>query len=619
MTVGLRGGTFRSFAKDQSVKNHKIGRETAHRVAGYGRPFLGRIVVYLLLTVLAGGLVTAVPLLLGRIIDQGVDVGDRGVVVRLSLLVAGLAVLEAVVTVVIRWFGSRIGEGLIYNLRREVFSHVLRQPIAFFTRAQTGALVSRLNNDVIGAQTAFTSILSGFVSSLVQLVLILVALFSMSWQITLLALLLVPIFILPARFMGARLSALTRQQMTLNADMQARMTERFNVGGALLVRLFGRPRTEDEEYAERAAGVRDAGVSISVNRVFFTAALGLVAALATALVYGLGGLMVIGGTLTTGTLVAMSTLLTRMYAPLTSLSNVRVDIMTALVSFERIFEVLDLRPLVREADDPDRIPAGPVGLELSGVAFSYPEADEVSIASLEQRPEAERTDGHSVLRGVDVDIPPGSMVALVGPSGAGKTTLTTLVTRLYDPSAGTVRIGGKDLRDVSFDSLRDTVGVVTQEAHMFNDTVRANLLYARPEATETQIWHALEGARIAELVRRLPDGLGTVVGDRGHRLSGGEKQRLAIARLLLKSPSVVVLDEATAHLDSESEAAVQRALDEALQGRTSVVVAHRLSTVRDADLILVLEEGRVVQRGTHEQLLADGGLYAALHRTQFRR
>lgn len=618
MTVGMRGGTFRSFAKDREVADHKIGRDTALRVASYGRPFLGKIGVYLVLTVLAGALVTAVPLLLGRIIDDGVDVGDRDLVIRLSILVAALAVLEAVVTVVTRWFGSRIGEGLIYNLRRQVFSHVLRQPIAFFTRAQTGALVSRLNSDVIGAQTAFTSILSGFVSSLVQLVLILVALFSMSWQITLLALLLVPLFIVPARFMGARLSALTRRQMGLNADMQARMTERFNVGGALLVRLFGRPATEDAEYAERAAGVRDSGVSIAVNRVFFTAALGLVAALATALVYGMGGVMVVAGTLTTGTLVAMSTLLTRMYAPLTALSNVRVDIMTALVSFERIFEVLDLRPLVREADKPRDLPSGPVSVELSGVSFSYPSADEVSIASLEQRPEAEVTDGHRVLADVSAEVPAGSMVALVGPSGAGKSTLTTLVSRLYDPSAGTVRIGGVDLREASLDSLRETVGVVTQEAHMFNDTVRANLLYARPEADDAQIWRALEGARIADLVRRLPGGLDTVVGDRGHRLSGGEKQRLAIARLLLKSPAVVVLDEATAHLDSESEAAVQRALDEALSGRTSLVIAHRLSTVRDADQILVLERGEIVQRGTHQELLAEGGLYAALYRTQFR-
>lgn len=614
----MRGGTFRSFAKDQSVRGHRLQRHTARRVVAYGRPFLREISVYLVLTILAGALVTAVPLLLRRIIDDGVDPGVREVVIQLGWVVAGLAVLEALVTVVSRWYGSRIGEGLIYNLRREVFAHVLRQPIGFFTRTQTGALVSRLNTDVIGAQAAFTSILSGLVSNVVQMLLILAALFSMSWEITLLALLLVPIFLIPARLMGARLSALTRTQMNLNADMQTRMTERFNVAGALLVRLFGRPVQENQEYGDRAAGVRDAGVSISVNRVIFMAGLGLVAALATALVYGLGGLMAVEGQLTTGTLVAMAALLSRLYAPLTALSNVRVDIMTALVSFERIFEVLDLQPLVREADEPSRIPAGPVGVSFTGVDFAYPGADEVSIASLEHRPEAETLDGHQVLRDVTVDIEAGSMVALVGPSGAGKTTLTTLVTRLYDPTAGTIRIGGEDLRDVSFDSLRETIGVVTQEAHMFNDSVRMNLLYARPEASEDDLWAALRGARIDELVHRLPDGLETVVGDRGHRLSGGEKQRLAIARLLLKSPAVVVLDEATAHLDSESEAAVQRALDEALQGRTSLVIAHRLSTVRDADLILVLEDGRVVQRGTHEQLLSEGGLYQALYRTQFR-
>ncbi|MFK5583505.1 MULTISPECIES: ABC transporter ATP-binding protein [unclassified Serinicoccus] len=617
-SVGMRGGTFRSFAKDRDVRNHRIGRETALRVAGYGRPFVRDIAIYLALTILAGALVTAVPLLLRRIIDDGVDPGVREVVIQLGWVVAGLAVLEALVTVVSRWFGSRIGEGLIYNLRREVFAHVLRQPIGFFTRAQTGALVSRLNTDVIGAQTAFTSILSGLVSNLVQMLLILGALFTMSWQITLLALLLLPIFLIPARLMGARLSSLTRQQMMLNADMQSRMTERFNVAGALLVRLFGRPAQENQEYAERAAGVRDAGVSISVNRVVFMAGLGLVAALATALVYGMGGLMAVSGELTTGTLVAMAALLSRLYGPLTALSNVRVDIMTALVSFERIFEVLDLRPLVREAEHPRRIPGGPVAVKLSGVSFAYPAADEVSLASLEHRPEAETLDGHQVLTDVDVEIEAGSMVALVGPSGAGKTTLTTLVTRLYDPTAGSITMNGVDLREASFDSVRETLGVVTQEAHMFNDSVRANLVYARPEATEGQLWAALDGARIGDLVRRLPDGLDTVVGDRGHRLSGGEKQRLAIARLLLKSPAVVVLDEATAHLDSESEAAVQRALDEALQGRTSLVIAHRLSTVRDADLILVMEGGRVVQRGTHEQLLAEGGLYHALYRTQFR-
>ncbi len=621
MTIGtgMRGGmTYRSFTKDPSVRDHRLAAGTARRVLGYGRPFLREIVVYLALTILAGVLVTAVPLLLRQIIDNGVELGDRDVVVRLGLVVAGIAFLEAVVTVASRWLGSRIGEGLILDLRAEVFSHVLRQPIAFFTRAQTGALVSRLNSDVIGAQTAFTSILSGLVSNVVQLVLILAALLSMSWQITVLALLLLPIFLVPARFMGARLSALTRRQMGLNADMHTRMTERFNVAGALLVRLFGRPEEEDEQYAVRAQGVRDAGVAIAVNRVVFMAGLGLVASLATALVYGMGGLMAVAGELTVGTLVAMAALLSRLYGPLTALSNVRVDIMTALVSFERIFEVLDLQPLVREAEDPVEIPEGPVGVTLEDVSFAYPAADEVSLASLEQRPEVETLDGRPVLEHVDVQVPAGSMVALVGPSGAGKTTLTNLVARLHDPTSGTVRIGGVDLREASMESLRRTVGVVTQEAHMFNDSVRVNLLYARPSATEEELWEALCGARIDDLVRRLPDGLETVVGDRGHRLSGGEKQRLAIARLLLKSPSVVVLDEATAHLDSESEAAVQRALDQALAGRTSMVIAHRLSTVRDADLILVLQHGRVVQRGTHEQLLAEGGLYRTLHDTQFR-
>lgn len=589
---------------------------------GYAGPFRSDITLFLVLTIVVAALGVATPLLLGRIIDDGVIPQDRGVVITLGLVVAGLAVVEAGLTIITRFYGSRIGEGLILNLRTQVFSHVLRQPIAFFTRAQTGALVNRLNTDVIGAQTAFTSILSGLVSNVVSLVLILGALVTMSWLITLLALLLLPIFLIPAHRMGRRLSQLTRQQMTLNADLATRMTERFNVAGAMLVRLFGRPAQEDQEYADRARGVRDAGVQISVNRVIFMAGLGLVAALATALVYGLGGLMAVAGNLSVGTLVAMAALLGRMYGPLTALSNVRVDIMTALVSFERIFEVLDLEPLVQQSDDAVDLPIGPVDVELDEVSFNYPGADEVSIASLESRPDlgvaAESGDGGRVLHDISAHIPAGQLVALVGPSGAGKSTLTTLVSRLYDPTAGSVRIGGVDLRETTFASLSATIGVVTQEAHMFNDTIRANLLYAAPGAATEELEEALRAAQVWSLVERLPDGLDTVVGDRGHRLSGGEKQRLAIARLLLKSPAVVLLDEATAHLDSESEAAVQRALDQALTGRTSIVIAHRLSTIRGADQILVLDQGSIVQRGTHEELLAQGGLYRTLHETQFR-
>jgi len=608
----------RGLARDRSVVEHRLREGTGRRVLGYGRPFRSDIGLFLVLTVVVSALGVATPLLLGRIIDHGVIPRDRGVVLTLGIVVAVLAVLEAGLTVATRYYGARIGEGLILNLRTEVFAHVLRQPIAFFTRAQTGALVNRLNTDVIGAQSAFTSILSGLVSNVVSLALILGALLTMSWLITVLALLLLPVFLLPARRMGQRLSTLTRQQMTLNAELATRMTERFNVAGALLVRLFGRPAQEDREYAERARGVRDAGVRIAVNRVVFMVGLGLVAALATALVYGLGGLMAVAGDLSVGTLVAMAALLGRMYGPLTALSNARVDIMTALVSFERIFEVLDLEPLVQEAAGAVNLPEGPVDVELDGVSFAYPTAAEVSVASLESRPDLDRAAGGPVLREVDVHIGAGQLVALVGPSGAGKTTLTSLVSRLYDPSAGAVRIGGTDLREATLASLSRTVGVVTQEAHMFNDTIRANLHYASPEATEGQLEQALRAAQVWSLVEQLPNGLDTVVGDRGHRLSGGEKQRLAIARLLLKAPAVVLLDEATAHLDSESEVAVQRALDEALTGRTSLVIAHRLSTVQGADQILVMDRGRIVQRGTHAELLAEGGLYRTLHDTQFR-
>ncbi len=603
--------------RDQSVLHAKLDPGTTRRVLSYARPFRRAIAAFLLLVVIDASIVVAVPLLLKEIVDQGVVPGDRSVVVRLALWVAGLAVFDAALGVAQRWFSARIGEGLIYDLRTEVFAHVLRQPIAFFTRAQTGSLVSRLNSDVIGAQQAFTSVLSSVVSNAVSLVLIVVAMATLSWQLTLGALLLVPFFLIPARLMGRRLSALAARQMNLNAELGSRMTERFNVAGALLVKLFGTPERETREYAERAAAVRDTGVRIAMNRSVFMTALSLVAALATAMVYGVGGVMAVGGGLTVGTLLALAALLGRLYGPLTAMSNVRVDVMTALVSFSRVFEVLDLSPLVAESAAPVALPAGPVSVEFTDVSFAYPAADKVSLRSLEATVTGDRAGGGPVLREVSFTAYPGQLIALVGPSGAGKTTITSLVARLHDPTAGTVRIGGVDLREASFGSLHEVVGMVTQEAHLFHDTIRGNLLYAAPDATDAQLWAALEAAQVRTLVESLPSGLDTVVGDRGHRLSGGEKQRLAIARLLLKAPQVVVLDEATAHLDSESEVAVQRALDGALQGRTALVIAHRLSTVRGADLILVVDEGRIVERGRHAELLGRGGLYADLYRTQY--
>ncbi|NLT53860.1 MAG: ABC transporter ATP-binding protein [Actinomycetales bacterium] len=609
--------TVRSYSRDRSVVRQRLAPGTRRRVLGYASPYRRLIAVFLGLVVLDAALVVVSPLLLRLLVDDGVIPRDTGLVVTLAAVVAGLAVVEAVVSLVQRWYSARIGEGLIYDLRTQVFTHVLRQPVAFFTRTQTGALVSRLNSDVIGAQQAFTSTLSGVVSNLVSLVLVVGAMLYLSWPITLGALALLPVFLFPARSVGARLADLARRSMQLNAELGSRMTERFNVAGALLVKLFGRPETEQVEFADRAGRVRDIGVRIAMaNRVFFVA-LTLVASLATALVYGVGGLLVIGGDLSLGTLLALAALLGRLYGPLTALSTVRVDVMTALVSFERVFEVLDLRPLVREAPDARALPPGPLSVELDGVRFTYPSADEVSLASLEQVAVADRVGGGEVLTGVDLRVEPGQLVALVGQSGAGKTTITSLVARLYDPTEGTVRLGGTDVREVTMASLHEAVGVVTQEAHLFHDTVRANLAYARPEATEQEMLQALRDARILELVESLPEGLDTVVGDRGHRLSGGEKQRIALARLLLKAPGVVVLDEATAHLDSESEAAVQRALDEALAGRTAIVIAHRLSTVRSADVIAVVDDGRIVERGRHEELLAAGGPYAELYRTQF--
>ena len=606
----------RSFRRDESVVEHKLAPGTFRRIIGYATKYKSLIIGFLVLLVVDSLLVVAQPLLFRRIVDDGITPGDAAVVTGTAILVGLLAFVDAGVGLVSRWQSARIGEGLIYDLRTQVYAHVQRQPIAFFTRTQTGALVSRLNNDVIGAQQAFTSTLSGVLGNLISLVVVLITMFALSWQITLASLVLVPLFILPAKWMGRRLATLTRTQMQLNSDMSTQMTERFNVGGALLAKLFGRPAQEDADFSGKAGSVRDIGVQIAMANRYFLTALTLVAALATALVYGLGGNLVVSGAMTLGTLLALVGLLAQLYGPLTQLSNVRVDVMTALVSFERVFEVLDLPPLIKESPDPVALPERPVSVRFENVDFHYPAPQEVSLASLESVAVEEARSSEQILHGVDFEIPAGAMVALVGPSGAGKTTITQLVSRLYDVDSGSVRLDGTDVREVSLASLRQTVGYVTQDAHMFHDTIGANLRYAAPEATDDDIWRCCEDAQIADLIRSLPDGLNTVVGDRGYRLSGGEKQRLAIARLLLKRPGVVVLDEATAHLDSENERAVQRALSAALQGRTSLVIAHRLSTVRDADLILVVEGGRIVESGRHDDLLATGGVYAR-HYAQF--
>ena len=618
MQPGMSGWqALRSYRRDPNVAELKLAPGTRRRILRFARPYRSLIIVFLALVVFDAFLTVLSPLLLKRIVDDGVIPKDRGVVVVLALVVAGVAVIDTVAGLVQRFMSSRIGEGLIFDLRTLVFGHVLRQPVAFFTRTQTGALVSRLNNDVIGAQQAFTSTLSSVVSNVVSLILVAGAMFYLSWPITLGALLILPVFLLPARRMGRRLQGLAREQMQVQADLGSRMTERFNVAGAMLVKLFGRPVQEDAEFAERAGRVRDTGVQIAMSNYFFFSGLTLVASLATALVYGVGGVLVIDANLTVGTLLALAALLGRLYGPLTGLSNVRVDIMTALVSFERVFEVLDLPALIREAPDAKPVPAGAVSIELDGVRFRYPAADEVSLASLETVAVADRGSGEEVLHGISLRVEPGQLVALVGPSGAGKSTLAALVSRLYDPTGGAVRIGGLDLRAAQLESLHDTVGVVTQDAHLFHDTIRSNLLYARPDATEAELVAVLRSAQIWPLISGLPEGLDTVVGDRGHRLSGGEKQRIALARLLLKAPRIVVLDEATAHLDSESEAAVQAALEHTLQGRTALVIAHRLSTVRAADQIVVVDGGRVVEQGRHSELIARGGLYADLYHTQF--
>ncbi|QKW11280.1 ABC transporter ATP-binding protein [Streptomyces sp. NA04227] len=605
-------------AMNAKSQRHPFSRATLGRILDFAKPHRRRLTQYLLTSVLTALLAVATPVLAGLVVDAIVSGDESGVVVRLALLIAGIALAEAALGLVSRWLSANLGESLILDLRTAVFDHVQRMPVAFFTRTRTGALVSRLNNDVIGAQRAFSNTLSGVVANLVTLVFTLAVMLTLSWQITLLSLVLLPVFVVPARRMGARMATLQREAADLNAVMGTRMTERFSAPGATLVKLFGRPGEESAEFAARARRVRDIGVRTAMAQSAFITMLTLVSALALALVYGLGGYYSLEGSLEAGAVVSLALLLTRLYAPLTALAGARVEVMSALVSFERVFEVLDLRPLIEEKEDARPVPEGPVSVEFDKVRFAYPAADKVSLASLEEVASLDNRGGAEVLHSVSFRAEPGQTIALVGSSGAGKSTIAQLLPRLYDADEGAVRIGGVDVRDLSAASLRGTLGMVTQDGHLFHDTVRANLLLAQPGADEEQLWDVLRRARLEALVRSLPDGLDTVVGERGYRLSGGERQRMTIARLLLAEQRVVILDEATAHLDNTSEAAVQEALAEALEGRTAVVIAHRLSTVRSADQILVIEAGEIAEQGTHEELLAAGGRYAELYRTQFR-
>ncbi|WP_283614940.1 ABC transporter ATP-binding protein [Mycolicibacterium poriferae] len=605
-----RGGELRSLAD----------RRLLSRIWRFAQRHHRKLAVFLAVSVVSALLTVATPLLAGRVVDEITGSGTTRVVVMLAVVIAVVALAEAGVALVTRWLSATIGEGLILDLRTAVFDHVQRMPVAFFTRTRTGALVSRLGNDVLGAQRAFSDTLSGVVSNLVTLTLTLVVMLSISWQITLLSLALMPLFLIPARRIGASMARLSREAAIHNATMNTQMTERFSAPGATLVKLFGDPGAESREFGVRAGRVRDIGIRTSMLQSTFMNSLTLMSALALALVYGLGGALALGGQLQAGSIVALALLLTRLYAPLTALANARVEIASALVSFERVFEVLDLVPLIREAPDAVEVPRraeGGVAVQFDDVHFSYPSADKVSLASLEEVAELDDRGGDEVLHGVSFTAEPGQMVALVGPSGAGKSTIAALIARLYEADSGAVRLNGRDVRDVTFASLKDTVGMVTQDGHLFHESIRANLQLSGPPATDDQLWEALRRARLADVVADMPDGLDTVVGERGYRLSGGQRQRLTIARLLLASPQVVILDEATASLDSESEAAVQQALAEALSGRTSIVIAHRLSTVRAADMILVVEDGRIVERGTHQELLGRGGRYAGLYHTQF--
>ena len=608
--------TFRSMTADPSVKNQKLKPGTVKRIASYAKPYKTYITVFLITVVIEAFLIVTSPLLLRELIDKGVIPKNGALVTKLAFAVAFIAIFDSLISIVGRWFSARIGEGLIYDLRSEVFEHVQKQSVAFFTRTQTGALISRINSDVIGAQQAFTATLSGVLSNSVSLVLVVGTMLILSWQITIVSLLLLPLFLVPTKWVGKKLQSLTRQSFNLNAEMSSTMTERFNVSGAMLVSLYGRQSDEKSYFRTRARKVADIGIEIALlNRIFFIA-LTSIAAVATAIAYGIGGHLAINGTVTVGTLLAITALLARLYGPLTALSNVRIDVMTALVSFERIFEVLDLAPMVQDRPSAKDLVGKDFAVEFKSVSFAYPKAEEISLSSLESIAKPETVESGVVLNGLTFTAKPGTMTALVGPSGAGKTTISALVPRLYDVTAGSIEVGGVDIRELTMKSLRENIGVVMQDAHLFHDTIGENLRYAKPGATEAEMRAACEAAQIWPLVSSLPNGFDTMVGERGHRLSGGEKQRLAIARLLLKSPQVVILDEATAHLDSENEALVHAALSAALKGRTSLVIAHRLSTVRDADQILVLEKGIIVERGTHDELVAKNGLYAELYNRQ---
>jgi ATP-binding cassette subfamily B protein len=606
----------RSMTADSSVKEQKLKPGTIKRIFSFARPYRKNIIIFLATVVVDAALVVATPLLLKRLIDEGVIPKNGDVVTNLAIMVGLLAIADAGFNMLGRYFSSRIGEGLIYDLRSLVFAHVQKQSIAFFTRTQTGALISRINSDVIGAQQAFTATLSGVVSNVVSLFLVGITMLILSWQITIFSLILLPVFLIPTKWVGRRLQSLTRESFGVNAEMSSTMTERFNVSGAMLVALYGEPAREREYFRSRARRVADIGIKMAMlNRLFFIA-LTSVAAVATAFAYGIGGHLAISGGVTVGTLLAITALLARLYGPLTALSNVRIDVMTSLVSFERVFEVLDLEPMVKNRENAIELKTHGTRIEFKNVDFSYPRAEEISIASLESAAKAETVQSGQVLKSLSFEVAPGTTTALVGPSGAGKTTISALLPRLYDVTSGSIEIDGHDIRDLTLESLRDSIGVVMQDAHLFHESIAENLRYAKQDATEQEMQAACESAQIWGLVSSLPNGLETMVGERGHRLSGGEKQRLAIARLLLKSPSIVILDEATAHLDSENEQLVHAALQSALKDRTSIVIAHRLSTVRDADQILVLEQGTIVERGTHEQLIAQGGLYSELYNRQ---